>query len=466
MQNSRLIALLETLSNKETREIRNFLASPFFNKRIEVAQLFDYLSDCLHLHQHIPEKRSAYRHLKGKQADYDDQQMRLWMSFLLKTVEKYLVHKAVFEDEVKTKTKLAEIYRLRNLPKHLDRSLRELETLQNKQSFRNATFYSNDFQIQVEQYRFTSANRRMSELNLQKMLDNLDIAYLSQKLRQSCLAISHQAVYNTQYHFGLSEEIINYVEQQDLLKIPAIAIYYYVFQTLSKPDESKYFRSFKTEVVKHGAQFPAEELGDIYILAINFCIKKYNEGDKQFLQDEFELYQEGLKQNLFLKNNILSRFTYRNVVTVGLVLEEFQWLESFISDYRNKLDKAYQESMFSFNLARLEYSRKNYKAALHLLQKSLYKDLLLNLAAKTVILKIFYELDEFDLLDAHLQAMRTFIRRKNIIGYHQENYLNLIQFTKKLIEANPYEKEGIQQIKKEIEATKSIAEKGWLLQQC
>lgn len=465
MNNSRLIGLLNTLNNKEIKEIKLFLQSPFFNKRSEVTRLFGFLTENLTLHNHVPSKKSAFRFLVGKEADYDDQQIRLWMSFLLKAVEKYLVHVALFEDEVKVKTKLAETYRIRNLPKHLERNLRELEKLQTKQHFRNASFYNNDFQIQLEQYRFRSTNRRMSDLNLQKMSDNLDIAYLSQKLRQSCLAISHQNVYKTEYEFGLLEEIINYIEENNLTDIPAVAVYYYVFQTLSKPGEGKYFKAFRETIIEHGEKFPAEELGDLYILAINFCIKKYNEGDRKFLKDEFEIYQDGLQRNLFLTNNVLSRFTYRNVVTLGLVLEEFQWVEKFIVDYKTKLDKPYQESMFSFCQARLEYSRKNYTAALRLFQKAPYKDLLLNLAAKTGMLKIFYELDEFNLLDAHLEAMRTFIRRKKIIGYHQENYLNLIYLTKKLMERNPYNKEESVHLKIEIEKTKAVAEKEWLLKQ-
>jgi len=466
MQNSRLFNLIKTLDNKEIKEIKQFLASPFFNRRVEVQQLFNYLSEYLTFHQYAPSKEKAFLKIKGKAISYDDQQMRLWMSFLLKAIEKYLVHKAFFEEDIKTKTKLAEIYRQRNLPKHLEKSLRELATLQQKHPFRNAAYYNDDFQIQMEQYRFTSTNKRMSELNLQQMSDSLDIAYLSQKLRQSCLAISHQAVYKTEYHFGLLAEIIRYIEQEDLLKIPVVAVYYYVFQTLAKPEEGEYFRTFKDILVEHGPMFPLEELGDLYILAINFCIRRYNKGDRRFLQEEFEIYQEGLKQQLFLKNNKLSRFTYRNVVTVGLVLEEFEWVEHFITAYKNLLDAAYQESMYSFSRACLEYSRKNYDAALQLLQKSPYKDLLLNLAAKTVMLKIFYELDELDLLDAHLEAMRTFIRRKKIMGYHQENYLKLISFTKKLMDCNPYDKGELSKLQKEIDATKSIAEKDWLLRQC
>ena len=467
MENTRLIALINTLTNKESREIRKFLHSPFFNNRIEVSLLFDYLTECLFLHKVSPSKSQAFRRILSKQnktADYDDQQMRLWMSFLLKLIEKYLVQMAFFNDDIKVKTKLAEIYRERNLPKHQERSLRELTALQENQIFRNAEFYSNDFQIQSEQYRLASVNNRMGELNLQKMSDNLDIAYLSQKLRQSCFSFSHQTVYKTEYRFGLLEEIIHYIEQQNLLDVPAIAVYYYGYQTLSKPDETAFFQAFKKAIVTDGEKFPKEEQGDIYLLAINFCIKRYNEGNRQYLKDEFELYQKGMEQGLFLKNEKLSRFTYRNVVTVGLVLEEFIWIENFITAYKNKLDKPYRESMYSFNLARLEYSRKNYTSALLLLQKSLYKDLLLNLAAKTVVLKIYYELDEFDKLDAHLEAMRTFIRRKKVIGYHQENYLNLIHFTKKLMERNPYDKEELKNLREEMVSTKAVAEKEWLLE--
>lgn len=55
-------------------------------------------------------------------------------------------------------------------------------------------------------------------------------------------------------------------------------------------------------------------------------------------------------------------------------------------------------------------------------------------------MKIFYELEEYDLLEFDLQAIGTFIRRKKVMGYHRENYLNTVQFTRKLLETNPLDK--------------------------
>ena len=152
-------------------------------------------------------------------------------------------------------------------------------------------------------------------------------------------------------------------------------------------------------------------------------------------------------------------------MTLGIVMKEFDWVDQFIHDYRSKLKEEYQESVYSYNLALLEYERKHYDEALILLQKSEYKIPLLNLAAKTLILRIYYELDEFDALNSHLDAMRIFIRRKRDLGYHRDNYLNTIKYTKKLVEINPFDKKAKVLLKSEIENVKAIAEKSWLLEQ-
>ena len=394
---------------------------------------------------------------------YDDQQLRLWMSFLLKSIEKYLVHAEFFQDAAGVKIKLAQIYRQRNLPKQVEWQLRELLEQQEKRAFRNADFYQDELQIQHERYRLSSANRHTGELSLQKMSDNIDIAFLSQKLRQACLILAHQAVYKAEYNIGLLAETISYVEEKKLFDIPAIAVYYYAYQILTHSDAPDYFPEFKKTLVAYSDKFPKDELGDLYLLAINFCIRKYNAGERRFLEDEFELYKEGLKKELFFKNKNLSRYTYRNVVTIGLVLGEFEWVEKFIHQYKNALEKAYRTSTFSLCLAGLEYSRKNFDEALILLRKSNFKEILLNLAAKTIMLKIFYERSAFDLLDAHLEAMRTFIRRKKIIAYHRENYINLIRFTRRLIERNPFDRAEAKSLQQEIMETKVVAEKEWLL---
>ena len=99
--------------------------------------------------------------------------------------------------------------------------------------------------------------------------------------------------------------------------------------------------------------------------------------------------------------------------------------------------------LYAFNLARLQYQRGNFDKALPLLQSEVYRDLLLNLSAKTLTAKIFFESEEFDVLSSHLDAMHQFIRRKKVMGYHRENFKNFISILRKIVETPKFEKEKI-----------------------
>ncbi|MBK7938021.1 MAG: hypothetical protein IPJ82_13425 [Lewinellaceae bacterium] len=116
----------------------------------------------------------------------------------------------------------------------------------------------------------------------------------------------------------------------------------------------------------------------------------------------------------------------------------------------------------AFNEARLHHALGQYRPALVLLQQNVFDDLLLNLSAKTVQAKCFYELEEYDLLEAHLEALRKFIRRHNEVGYYGERYLNFITALRRVVKADPAEKTGLHN---DLAAMPVLAEKEWLLEQ-
>jgi hypothetical protein len=167
--------------------------------------------------------------------------------------------------------------------------------------------------------------------------------------------------------------------------------------------------------------FTHREQRDIYILTINYCIKKLNTGAEHFIREAFETYQKGLKKDVFIENEILSRWTYNNIIILGLKLKEFNWVESFIYDYKKYLDTSTREDSFSFNLAKFYFEKKDYETVMPLLIQTKYDDLLHNLGAKMMLVKMYYELKEFDALENLLESFKTYILRKRDIGYHKEN---------------------------------------------
>lgn len=462
MEKSRLLKLLRTLSKEELRGLKKFVRTPFFNQRREVPALLDVLEKSLKTYCSLPGKEQAYRQIFGKE-EHNDHRVRLAMSFLYQLTGQFLAVQDLLNDKPQYQRRLASISRRRQLPEQFVKSWEEADAAQQRLPVRNADFFEENYQLLLEKHRFAVGTQVFENLDFQELSDRLDYAFLARKLWQSCFMLSHQSVSGATYRFGLLDAALAHIEQTDAFDIPAVSIYYHCYRALTNPAEKTHFQQFKTLLMQHGDLFPPEELRDLYILAINFCIRQYNAGNQDFLAEQFEFYKEGFAKKYFLTEGSLSRYTYQNAATIGLVMHELEWVERFIHDYRPTLKEEHREGLFSFNLARLEYQRRNLGQALQLLQKAEYKDLMLNLAAKTLQLKIFFELREFDLLESHLQAIRAFIRRKKVMGYHRENYLNTVHFTQKLLETNLFDKEERSALRREIETTKAVAEKEWLL---
>lgn len=464
MQNSRLLQLLETFSRTEAREFGQFVRSPFFNRQPELIALYECLQPTLSGKLMPPSKTETYRQLFPSEP-YDDTQMRLLMSRLLKLAEQFLVVQDHQSEEFSQRLNAIAVYRKRNLPAHFVSAVKSLNERLETGADRSRPYHETRFLLEEEQYRFKSGHLRLKDLNLQEIQDQLDLAYFISKLRYACLIRSRQQVYPRDYNLGVLPSILTYIHQQDLLRHPAIALYYHALSCLENPEEKQFFDRFKTNLTTHFHVLPAEEARDLLLIAINYCIRRLNDGVRTFAHEGLALYQFGLENNILTEKGEMSRFTYRNIAAMAIKTEALDWAETFIYQYQDQLPAEYRESMFSFSLAQLAYHRRQFDQALGLLQKTEYQDLLLNLAAKTLQMKVYYENSAFDLLHSHLDAMKVFLGRKRILGYHRNNYLSIIRYAKKLLSLNPYDKKAVEKLRQQVENEESLTEREWFLAQ-
>ena len=453
-----------TLQKPELRDFDRFVRSPFFNRKEQLWRLSDYLRDCLD-NQRLPNPEAGFAAAYPYLA-FDGQKMRLAHSDLLELLEHYWMYREKFADPDRAKIRLAGAYRKRNLPKHAQIALREARRSREQQPWRHAEHFEDLHRIELEQFQSASAANRYEAFNLQEISDLLDTTYIARKLRHVCFSLSHQAVFKTQYQFGLLEPIFHYVETENMLQIPAIALYFHACRFLADPAAESHFFRFRETLSAAADQFPPEEVRALYLLAINFGIKKSNEtGELAWYRETFGLYHEALDRQLLLENGVLSRFAYNNIVGVAIRLGEVAWAETFIHRYKAALERKHREASFSLNLARVAYTRHDYGAALLHLQRADYKDFINSMNAKTLQLKIYYETTEFDALDAHLQSMHTFIFRQRAAGYHRENYLHVVRFARSLLRLNPNQPAQTAALRRQILAEPVLSEKEWLLEQ-
>ena len=464
MENSHLVAIMRTFSAKEVRSVRKWLSSPAHNQRDDVVQLFEYLMAGAHLTEEkfLDKERVFSKIFNGE--PFDDAKLRQSMHFLLKAIEEFLIYDELRRDEVRSRMALSSVYRKRKLDKAFQKTINSVETLQEKAPYRDEHYLRNEYLLQLEKYTFQEGKKRTAEMNLQEVSDALDTTFLADKLRQSCLMIAHQAVYKARYNIGLLEEVLQYVKRPELIKNPAIAIYYNGYMAFTHEGNSDYFQALRQEIQNNLHLFSHSEIRDIFLMAINYCIRKMNVGEATFVREAFELYRSGIEEGILIENGLVSRFTFLNVIRIALRLGEFNWVESFIPDYKQYLAPKFRDTIVHYSKAKLLFEKKDYAAAMELLAHVDYDDVLLTLNARLMLIKIFYETDEYDALDSLLESMRTYIHRKDLTSSYKSNYQNIIRYTKKLVRINPYDGSQKSKLKTEIIAANPLTEKSWLLE--
>lgn len=463
MIKSRVFSLFERFSAKERRAFKKFVRSPFHNAREDVRLLYEYVLEN-HRKAALLDRKLVYAFIYNSEK-FDDSKFRQIMTHLCRLMEEYLAIDHLKRDDVKMKMLTVKALKDKKLSEMAGQQLQKAEVLLHDTTWRNRDYFERHYQILSERHLMSGGKERDKELDMAPLNEALEVSFIIEKLMRSCYMLSHQNVMKVEYAHGLTKELIPYIEKENLLKIPAVKLYYSAYHVLLPDAEEQWFYNLKEQLLEFGSLFKKEELSLLFRVPINYAVKKINKGQEKFIKEIFSLYQFGLEHNLFIQNKEISRFNYKNIITISLVLEEFEWAEEFIHGYKKFLPSASRESHYSYNLAKLHYYRKEYEAAMQLLTKVEYDDLFLNLDSKIILLKIYFETKEWDALDSLLSSIKTFLYRQKAMGYHKDNYQNITDLTRKMSSLGQHNKKEIKAFRKLLEKTQPNTEKKWMGEQ-
>ncbi len=466
MQQSQLVALANCIQKSEWRDLHDFTASALYNNRADVQELLRYLE------HYLPKVKET--HL-GKETvwkklfptkPFDDAAMRYLMHLAQKNIQDFLTLQAFQNDEIKQQLTFVQTLRQRGAnQKLIETELKKLSQLFDKQPFKNFNYYHDSYNWQIERHEFAIAQQRTATEGFEALSDNLNYYFIAEKLRQGCAALSRKSMNREDFYIDFLTEVLHYVEQKnEVLEIPLIALYYYNYRSLENIENGDSFKKFKALLFQSDSLFPLNELRELYLYAINSCIRRLNSAKHEYIAEVFEIYRKGLETKALLEGNVLSRFTYNNIVMAGVRLKEFAWTEKFIHEYKPFLEQKFRESTFNHVLATFYFKKKDYKQAMTFLQNAEFDDVLHNLDARRMLLCIYYDLAEYEALEAHLEAFKNYLYRQKNLGYHRENCLNLIRFTRRLLHLNFSNPLEIKNIEEEIRNTTRLVEIAWLLE--
>ncbi len=462
----KLYEILETFDVYTLNRFRKYVASPFFNEKEVVLQLLDALLPILKKRQrdkkiNLPNKLNLWDFLKLN-TEYNDVHFRRICSDLTKLAQDFLMFIEFENDTISVSRYQSQALFNRNLEKHFDGVFNSEQQKEKLETTQTSEALLSDFLIENQKDAWLIRDmRRTQQTNITEAAKALDIFYLAERLRMCCDVLNYQNVLKLPLELVGNEYIIALSEKKPYCEIAVIKLYYAILQTLLFPTEEVYFETLKDVLKQHIHVVKPAQQRELYTFSLNYCIRKINFGETVFYQKLFELYQYVLANNYIFDKGKLPAWDYKNIVTLGLRLKEYDWVERFLYDYNDRLPDNFKENALNYNLAKLYFSTQKFGKVIDLLQVVEYQDIFYTLDSRALLVKTYFELSEWSAIEAQLESFRVFlVRDKTVSETTRQQFLNFCRFTKKLLQFPNAKK--LKNLLTELEQTGEVADKQWL----
>ena len=447
------------------RQLERFAATGWHNTRTDAALLVKQLRK---LHPKFTEERCSrfalHTALYGKKP-FRDLWMRQLCTIVLKIAEAYLKTIAMEQHSVMAEVGLMQAYRERGLQKHFDGALRRAQSLQADSAVHDIDHFHRQYLLESERTLMREAQKsRDPEADLQGVANNLDVFYLARKLKLAVQMTTDATIYGREFEQPLVPELLEHLAQQGAPH-PLVELYHSALLTLQHPDAEHYFFILKRLLENHQEVLTPEEAADLHTVARNFAIRQANRGRAaDFLPELFGLYQLALDRDILLdQQGYMPSSVFKNIVALGLALQHLEWVHHFLTSFGDTLRPAEQADTLNYNQAKLQFAQGSYRDVVRLLRDTEYDNVFVAIDARCLLAKTWYELQELDALESLLDSFATLIRRQQHLGYHAENYLNMIRFTRQLIRIGGTDPKALQALRISVESEPVLTEKTWLL---
>ncbi len=402
MVNSKLTQLLNRMGENQIRSFEKFIASPYFNEKAELIRIFDLIKGSLPITaERFPEKDSLKQQIWSKlfpTIKFDDVRYRRLISDLTQLLMRFLAQEAFQSDDWEEQLYMLGQMNATELEKHFNGVLRKIEKIQENSTKRNSDFFFRSFKLVSIQHRqLEKKGTKFIDLD---RIDNadyfLDCFYIINKLKYYCDYLGYSNFLSIDSLDPPDFEVADRIAKSPFLEEPAIRLFFLTVQMLRQPEEESYFISLRDGLYQDYARLNFDEQHTLFTHLINYCIHlKINRGKSAFYTELFHIYSRAFDLKILMEDELLPVNHYKNLITLGLHLSEFEWVDNFIRNNAALLPEAHQENAVKYNLAILYYHKKEYAKTIEFLRDVELRDISLSLGSKLYLLRSYYELGEF-----------------------------------------------------------------------
>lgn len=467
MINTKVVEILRTFDKETLKRLELFITSPFFNTKKEMVLLIKYL---LKFAPNFDNEAKLNRMLVYRKVfpnkRYSRDKIQRIIKALTQLIEQFIAHDAFSKDKINQKRNVLKYYSKQKLPKFFSQEQADLQALLEEKAVKNEQDYFNMYRLAKDNFIFDSNNNLLEVnryANIEQAINLMEIIYILSNLKLLSHMFSYKTVVKEELELSGIDWILAQVRSERFKEIELINAYYNAVMFLKDQNNEENFQNVKAILKTDKLKTQEEEEKLLFDLVINYCALQINAGKLEYYHELFNLYQIALRKDILYVDGYLFPNTVKNIVTTGLRLNELEWTENFLNDYKHKLNPEHQEDIYNYNMAHVLFYKKEYDKALEYLEEAHYKDTFFKTDAKKLKVKIFYEQDEIRLLDSYIEQFYMANYRNNLVSEkHLETNRNFILLLKQLINLPTSDKEKLKKLRTKMEQTEKVAERLWL----
>ena len=270
MNKSSLIEAIKTFSPKEMKEFAEFVNSPFFNKNVNVVNLFEIIrKNYPEFESSKIEKEKVFTKLfPGK--PFKDSTLRLLMYYLYELVEKFLSYNRFNNDMLRQKDNLLDELFDRKLFKDFEKTIEEANKEMESFNVRDTNYFRNRYVFAEHSLNYLAEiymgkyEKYLTKENIQLFSDNITLFYLLSVLKYYAITLNTMYLYNVNVDTTVFESIIKNFNIAQFENVTLINIYYRVILLFLRPEDENNYYKLKELVINREEEI-GTAIGDLYI---------------------------------------------------------------------------------------------------------------------------------------------------------------------------------------------------------
>lgn len=469
---STLIELLSKLSQKEVKELGEYVSSSFFNKNQSVIKLYEYLRT------QYPEfksdkigKKIVFQKLFPN-IRYNDGFMRTLIFSLCTLAEDYLSYIRYKSQYFKDKTYLLYELNDRHINHLLERNLHSVSKRLDKEVIHDFEYFEDRYNVENEKYvyyyrtRPDAYEKTFKAVKLAEMMKYLTASYLISAMSDYVRLLNFKNMYNIEFDLEQVEKFLKVIEPSQFSGVPGVMISYYSMMLLLKEDDVSNFYTLKSLIIKHEKELDRGHVYNIMQNLLNYCNRNMDKGHPEFLRERFEIYKLGIERKILPAHDRSNFRFFTNCLETALRLKEFDWAKNFIKEHKALLPDEIRDNTINYSNALYNSAIGNHEIALEQLSKVKYNDVYHKLKCRALLTMLYYELDYSELLLSHADSFNHFVVNDRLLNKTRKKYYS--NFVKYVMRFDKMRSAGrvdeAQNLKMKIRNDQTVYYKDWLLE--